>query len=375
MSELPPDATDAVRELDGIITDDAPFAERAERALELGRQFLDVENVHVTRIEPEYRYWKSVLSTDPPDGRFPAGIILDLEDTYCNRTIEKGMYMIDQRDVRGDERNGLGTYLGIALGDADQLGTICFVSEEPREDTFSPAETMFAELLARRLEAELFRERTEDRMERLDQFTRTLSHDLRNPLSVAKGRLDLVQAEVESEHFPPIERSLERMESMIEEVLTWARETKEVDSLAQTHLSTVFEDAWQHVDTAEARYEPTGELTFYAARDRLERLLENLIRNAVEHGGKDVTVTVGPTDAGDGFFVADDGPGIPEEDRDRIFEAGYSTRAEGTGFGLSIVDAIATSHQWEIEVTESAAGGARFAFHDVIVDPAALPGG
>lgn len=372
MSELPPDPAEAVRDLDRIITDDAPFAERAERALELGRQCLGVENAHVTRIEPEYRYWKSVLSTDPPDGNFPAGIILDLEDTYCNRTIEEGMYMIDQREVRGDEKDGLGTYLGIALGDADQLGTICFVSEDPREDTFSPAETMFAELLARRLEAELFRERTEDRMERLDQFTRTLSHDLRNPLSVAKGRLDLVQAEVTSEHFPPIERSLVRMESMIEEVLTWARETKEVDSLGEARLASVFDDAWQNVDTADATYELTEGLTFYAARERLQRLVENLVRNAVEHGGDDASISVGPTDAADGFFVADDGPGIPAEDRDRIFEAGYSTRADGTGFGLSIVEAIATSHQWEIEVTESAAGGARFAFHEVIVDPPEL---
>ncbi len=368
MNQVPFDAEAAVRELDDRISADVPFEERAEDVLELGRRVLGVQNAHLTQIEPEYRYWKSVLSTDPPDGRFPAGVVLDLEDTYCNRTIEEGTYMVEQEQVRGDG-DGLGAYLGIALGDAEQLGTICFVSEEPREREFGPLETMFAELLARRLEAELFSERTEARMKRLDQFTRTLSHDLRNPLSVAKGRLDLAREEATSEHFEPIARSLKRMESMIEEVLTWARETKQVDTLEETHLSSIFESAWTTVDTRGAEYRFDEDLTFFASRDRLQRLLENLIRNGVDHAGEDVTITVGATDGGDAFFVADDGPGIPPEDRERIFEAGYSTDADGTGFGLSIVDAIATSHQWNLVVDESEAGGARFTFEDVIVDP------
>jgi len=71
-----------------------------------------------------------------------------------------------------------------------------------------------------------------------------------------------------------------------------------------------------------------------------------------------VTVTVGTID--DGVYVEDDGPGIPEDDREDVFEAGYSTAADGTGFGLSIVKQIAEAHGWAISVTEGAGGGARF---------------
>jgi signal transduction histidine kinase len=94
-----------------------------------------------------------------------------------------------------------------------------------------------------------------------------------------------------------------------------------------------------------------------ADRDRLCRLVENLLHNAVEHGGSGVTITVGATD--EGFYVADDGPGIPPDRRDRVFESGYSTAAAGTGFGLSIVAEIAEAHDWSVTATESAAGGTR----------------
>ena len=91
---------------------------------------------------------------------------------------------------------------------------------------------------------------------------------------------------------------------------------------------------------------------------RLRQLLENLFRNSVDHGGEDVTITVGTL--ADGFYVADDGPGIPEAERDQVFESGYSTNRDGTGFGLAIVEEIAAGHGWEITVTEGVEGGARF---------------
>lgn len=93
---------------------------------------------------------------------------------------------------------------------------------------------------------------------------------------------------------------------------------------------------------------------------RLQQLVENLVRNAVEHGGDDVTVTIGETDDGDGFYIADDGTGIPETMRAQVFQNGFSTIADGTGFGLAIVKEIADAHGWTMEVTESQSGGARF---------------
>jgi signal transduction histidine kinase len=76
-----------------------------------------------------------------------------------------------------------------------------------------------------------------------------------------------------------------------------------------------------------------------------------------------VTVSVGTTD--DGFYVADTGPGVPESAREWIFEAGHSTAEAGTGFGLRTVEQIADAHGWEVGVTESERGGARFEFTGV----------
>jgi signal transduction histidine kinase len=69
-------------------------------------------------------------------------------------------------------------------------------------------------------------------------------------------------------------------------------------------------------------------------------------------------VRVGTFDGG--FYVEDDGPGIPKEKRETVLQAGYSSDADGTGFGLAIVKEIVEAHGWEIRVTESEEGGARF---------------
>lgn len=97
----------------------------------------------------------------------------------------------------------------------------------------------------------------------------------------------------------------------------------------------------------------------------LRHLFRNLLENAVEHGGPDVTVTVGELD--DGFYVADDGPGIPTDERDAIFEEGYTTAGDngGTGLGLAFVRKLAEVYEWDVTVAESEEDGARFEFRNV----------
>jgi len=72
-----------------------------------------------------------------------------------------------------------------------------------------------------------------------------------------------------------------------------------------------------------------------------------------------VTIRAGVLDDA-GFYVADDGAGIPEADRDSVMESGYTTNEDGTGFGLTIVADIVEAHGWEVSITESRGGGARF---------------
>lgn len=194
--------------------------------------------------------------------------------------------------------------------------------------------------------------------QRLDEFASVLSHDLRNPLNVAQGRLELASEACDSEHFEPVERAHRRMESLIEDLLTLARNGKAVTDREPVDVSSIVNGCWATVDTKDATIAIEIDRTIQADESRLQQVFENLFRNAVEHGGEDVTVTVGELD--DGFYVEDDGPGIPAADREQIFEAGYSTSTEGTGFGLSIVKEIVEAHDWDIRLRDGTDGGARF---------------
>jgi len=194
--------------------------------------------------------------------------------------------------------------------------------------------------------------------ERLEKFASVLSHDLRNPLNVATGRLELARDECESEHLPHVERAHERMGALIEDLLTLAREGEVVSDPEPVDLAALVADCWASVETRRATLVTDTSPTIQADANRLKQLFENLIRNAIEHGGEDVTVTLGELEGG--FYIEDDGPGIPESDRDAVFEVGVSAGDAGTGFGLSIAREIAEAHGWDIRITEGDAGGARF---------------
>jgi len=209
-----------------------------------------------------------------------------------------------------------------------------------------------------------YREELERQNDRLEEFASIVSHDLRNPISVLEGSLALARETGDDEQFDRCYRAIDRMKELIEDLLTLAREGEAVSETEPLDLESTVESCWRAVETADASLEVTAQSTIYADESRTRQLFENLINNAVTHGGPDVTVTVG--DLGDsGFYVADDGPGIPPEKRDTVFESGYTTSEEGTGFGLAIVKEIAAAHDWSVSVTESDTGGARFEFTGV----------
>ncbi|WP_336406689.1 ATP-binding protein [Haloarcula litorea] len=129
-------------------------------------------------------------------------------------------------------------------------------------------------------------------------------------------------------------------------------------TLESIQLSNLVETIWETVSATDAILRVETERTVEADRDQLRQLLTNLLRNSVEHGGPAVTVTVG--DTANGFYVADDGAGLPEAAGEDVFDAGYTTADNGTGFGLSIVEEVASRHGWTVTASNGACGGARF---------------
>ncbi|MFB6126539.1 MAG: PAS domain S-box protein [Halolamina sp.] len=204
--------------------------------------------------------------------------------------------------------------------------------------------------------------------DRLEEFVGVVSHDLRNPLAVAEGQLNLAREECSSDHLEPAADAINRSLALIEDLLTLAREGEQVGEVEAVELAATADSCWHTVETDDATLEVEASRSVRADPSRLRQLLENLFRNAVEHGGGDVTVTVGNSPTG--FHVADDGPGIPADRRDQVLEPGFSTSENGTGFGLNIVREIAEAHGWSVRVTEADGGGTRIELTDVDVDAA-----
>jgi PAS domain S-box-containing protein len=348
---------------------------------------------------------EAVMGERPPYPRGD-GVVWEAFDSGTVRVVD------DVRELEDDyDRHGIRSALYLPLGDH---GTISLGATAPAG--FDEADVHLARVLAANVEVALDRaartsllrrrERELARQnDRLEQFTSVVSHDLRNPLSVATGHLDLArEAEDEAaaaDHFDRVERAHERMDRLISDLLTLARQGRAVGEPEVVGLRETAEEAWRSAETGGASLTVVGDRTLEADRERLCTLFENLFRNSVEHGtgadrtagaggatgpsdggpadgcgggqrGADATtdraphwsgdgpvsVVVGPTDGG--FYVADDGPGVPSAERERVFERGYTTADAGTGFGLNIVRDVADAHGWAVELTGSAAGGARF---------------
>jgi signal transduction histidine kinase len=203
----------------------------------------------------------------------------------------------------------------------------------------------------------------ERRNRQLDQFASVVSHDLRNPLSVASGSLELARQTGDSDHFDRVERAHERMHGLIEQVLSLSRDEEEMQ-MEPHPFAEVTRTAWAHVDTKEATLTVDAAEEIVADRDQLLQLLENAFRNSVEHAGSDCRISVrtvheSPSSdpAVDGFMISDDGPGIPPDERESVFDHGYTTEADGTGLGLAIIERITRAHDWSIRATEGPEGG------------------
>ncbi|KAB1193026.1 PAS domain S-box protein [Haloferax sp. MBLA0076] len=237
---------------------------------------------------------------------------------------------------------------------ADQRVTLARVLAS---NTRAALDRVEREQLLRRREQELARQN-----EQLESFASVVSHDLQNPLNVAEGYLELAREEHDSDELQRVADAHDRIESIIQDVLTLARNGQTIDEVELLSLEAVATEAWDIAasNTPDATLDIEGDKDVRAHRGRLRQLLENLVSNAIRHGGDDVTVRIGPLDDRSGFYVADDGPGIPASARPRIFEAGFTTSTDGTGIGLSVVQSVINAHGWSIWFDESRDGGARF---------------
>ncbi|WP_323674818.1 ATP-binding protein [Halorubellus sp. PRR65] len=372
---------DATRNL---MTADTP-ADAYERCGEAADDVLGFPGTAVREYDPEADVLRHVTfggRVEDIDERPPYPV----DDSPHGRAFRNGKTVVDEIGPDDPyERDAFAFTMYVPIGEFGVLSLGKF------GDQFDDSDRRFAEILAENTAAAIQqarqreqlheqREALERQNERLDEFASVVAHDLRNPLSLGRGSFELYRETGDPGTARDVEYAFERMESIIEEVLTLAREGEDVDETTEVDVASVAREAWGSVSASASSLEVREPGVVAADRDRLLQVFENLFRNAQEHamtaggerdvasgepdGGRaGVTVVVDALADGSGFFVADDGVGIPPGKRERVFEAGYSTSDGGTGLGLGIVSRITRAHGWEPAVAESEQGGARFEFH------------
>ncbi|GAB3414329.1 hypothetical protein GCM10027435_09140 [Haloparvum alkalitolerans] len=358
-----------------IAEKDTDFETKVRSLLTLGKEVIGTESGLLSRVDGE-DYVGLIVEDDT--GAFEEGVVVDVGTTNCERVVatKQSLQVKDVGEVpdlaerEGYTQIGISCYVGApVVVDGEVFGTFCFYDRGAREEPFDRWEVTLVDLMARWVSYELERRRTQAELERerdrLEEFASVVSHDLRNPLNVAEGHVDLAREGDEAADLDAAATALTRMNELIDDALSFARLGTRVVETEPTDIGAVAREAWETVDTdgASLTVEDLGVAACDASRVR--SLFENLFRNAVEHVGPDVHVTVGRLESG--FYVADDGPGIPDDVREHVFERGYTTSETGTGFGLAIVDQIAGAHGWTVELVDghSDETGARFEIRDV----------
>ncbi|MEY7848656.1 histidine kinase N-terminal 7TM domain-containing protein [Natrarchaeobius sp. A-rgal3] len=256
-------------------------------------------------------------------------------------------------------------------------------------------------------------------LRQLEDLTDVVSHDLQGPLMEIRGSADMAIASGDITHVERVLAAANRIDDLATGLLQLAHTGRELETREDVDLAESAETAWGTLWTPGTELVVETNRAVVGDAERLQQLFENLLRNSVEHAssdrgrdgvsdrgrdgdgvdtvaydemaGDDVTRgtqtsrtsaresgpgSVGERETGDGgrivvgslptgFYLEDDGPGIPPEKRERIFEKGYTTSSTGTGLGLSIVNRIVAAHGWEIRATDGPLGGARIEITDV----------
>ncbi|MCG1002762.1 PAS domain S-box protein [Halobacterium noricense] len=289
---------------------DADFETKLDDLLALGCDILDVPYGFLTEIDDDTQ---NVVQARGDHPLLQPGASCPLSEAYCRKTLTADEIVTVQNAVAGGwsddpayDRFGLGCYAGAEIVvDGETYGTFCFADTEARDEPFSETERTFVELMARWASYEIEQRRSTERLrkqnERLEEFASMVSHDLRSPLNVARGFLDLARENDDPENFDRAIDALDRMERIVSDVLYLAREGEEIGDTETVSLDEAATASWDAVAADNATGglslgENLGEVV--ADRDRLCQLLENLFRNSLEHAGTDVSVRVVPAETG-----------------------------------------------------------------------------
>lgn len=339
--------------------------DRIKEAVRLGREMLGLSYGFVTQITDGEQIIEFCQNEIEHEG-LSEGAVCPVDETYCQHILDKAEPLTIENASESTvvntpeyERFELNSYISQKIViDGEVYGTLCFADDGNKETEFTDVELAITELLSGWVSYEIQRKHTQDKLqeknEQLEAFAGFISHDLRNPLSIAQGYLNMELKQRESENLQKVKNAHERIDGLISNLLDLTRTADLIQSTEQVSLEEIAIDSWSNLQTYDSEIQVQTTKTIAANYDKLLNVFENLYKNAIEHNNDPVTITVGDTPSG--FYIQDDGTGVGTED---IFEYGVSGSGS-TGLGLSIVQKIVEAHGWEVELDSSYTDGARF---------------
>ncbi len=229
-----------------------------------------------------------------------------------------------------------------------------------RQKAAADARTLAMEAERREMAVALERD---ERLKALGRMSAVLGHELRNPIAALKGHAQLLLEEAEAGR--PVQDRAKRvvseaklLENLTFQVLDFVRTGEIV--LAKVYLDDLAGSAAALSDVAPVAIDAPEGVAWYLDRARMEQALINLLVNAAQAGevGAEIGLAIDCDEETLRISVRDRGPGIPEEDLERIFQPFYTSRAKGTGLGLALVRRIAEAHGGEVRAANHAGGGA-----------------
>ncbi|MBV0926010.1 GAF domain-containing protein [Halomicroarcula limicola] len=357
------------RAYDVIADPELSFDEQIDALLEVVRTAVGTDYATLSRVDKNANSYLFEAVATPADADLEAGDTAPLDITNCERAVETEQTLV-LNDVRNDASEladragnadwGISCYLGTPISvDGNSYGTFCFYDMEPRDETFSDWEVAFVEHLGNWVSAEIERQR---QTARLESFASMLAHELRNPLAIGQIYSRQLRDEITPEAVDHVAEAFDRIEELIDVLLILSQEATVGIDWETVAVADAARAAWSDADVDDAELTVTASHSLEVDPVHFRHLLENLFENAVTHHAAENPVEVTVGDLSTGFYVADNGSGIAESERDRVFETGYTTADDGMGIGLAFIAELAEMYDWRCQITESYAGGARFEF-------------
>ena len=368
--------SDLFDRLSQVLQESGDFVQGTAKLLSLGKQYLGVQNGHITRIDPATDYWETIGSSEPESGDFPVGMTADLGQTYCRRTLEQGetiaLHNAAEQGWEHDpayERHHLETYLGTQYSvNGRTAGTVCFVSEEARSQPFTETEIAFVEFLAQLIKRTLEQKRQEEIIAEKEEIIATLSrilrHNLSNNLNVVHGHAQMIQDKTSDEvanHIDAIQRNSATLIDLAEKCRSLQTMINTEYERTQMDLALILHSAVESVENDHPQTTITVNCPADAAVNVLpvlEKAVVELVENAAKHAGDSPRIDVSGylSQQSIEICIADDGPGLSSTEQRVLQQGDESPLAHGTGIGLWMVYWILTRHDGMASVTASETG-------------------